>query len=60
MAIGTGVLGSFNGNDRATIVAIGTLDALSAGILIWRGGADVGLGLGLWGVDGGVGGGSPR
>ncbi len=37
MAIGIGVLGSFNGNDPATIVAIGTLDALSAGILIWVG-----------------------
>ena len=35
MAIGLGVLGRFNGNDPATIVAIGTLDALSAGILAW-------------------------
>lgn len=37
MAIGLGVLGSFNGNNRATIIAIGTLDAFSAGILIWAG-----------------------
>ncbi|KAI9811822.1 MAG: hypothetical protein M1832_000675 [Thelocarpon impressellum] len=35
MAIGLGVLQNFNGNDRSTIVAIGTLDALSAGILAW-------------------------
>lgn len=37
MAIGLGVLHSFNGNDRSTIIAIGTLDALSAGILMWIG-----------------------
>ena len=37
MAIGIGVLDSFNGNDPATIATIGTLDALSAGILIWVG-----------------------
>lgn len=37
MAIGIGVLGSFNGNDKSTIVAIGTLDAFSAGILAWVG-----------------------
>ncbi|GAB1726580.1 hypothetical protein NU195Hw_g2505t1 [Hortaea werneckii] len=37
MAIGTGVLSQFNGNDPATIVAIGTLDAFSAGILLWVG-----------------------
>jgi zinc transporter 1/2/3 len=37
MAIGIGVLNSFNGNDPSTIVAIGTLDALSAGILVWVG-----------------------
>ncbi|KAL8815225.1 MAG: hypothetical protein Q9223_005617 [Gallowayella weberi] len=37
MAIGLGVLNSFNGNNRATIIAIGTLDAFSAGILIWAG-----------------------
>ncbi|KAF3893997.1 Zinc-regulated transporter [Trichophyton interdigitale] len=35
MAIGLGVLHSFNGNDKSTIVAIGTLDAFSAGILAW-------------------------
>lgn len=37
MAIGIGVLSLFNGNDRNTIIAIGTLDALSAGILVWVG-----------------------
>lgn len=37
MAIGIGVLGNFNGNDPGTIIAIGTLDAISAGILIWVG-----------------------
>merc|ERR1712098_647936 len=37
MAIGVGVLQHFNGNDPATIVSIGTLDALSAGILLWVG-----------------------
>lgn len=37
MAIGIGVLNQFNGNDPSTIIAIGTLDAFSAGILIWIG-----------------------
>ncbi|KAH7409898.1 ZIP zinc transporter-domain-containing protein [Phaeosphaeria sp. MPI-PUGE-AT-0046c] len=37
MAIGIGVLKKFNGNDPSTIIAIGTLDALSAGILAWVG-----------------------
>ncbi|KAF1994651.1 zinc/iron transporter protein [Amniculicola lignicola CBS 123094] len=37
MAIGIGVLNNFNGNDKSTIIAIGTLDALSAGILAWVG-----------------------
>jgi zinc transporter 1/2/3 len=37
MAIGIGVLDFFNGSDPSTIVAIGTLDALSAGILAWVG-----------------------
>lgn len=37
MAIGTGVLSSYNGNDQATAIAIGTLDAFSAGILVWVG-----------------------
>ncbi|KAL6408276.1 hypothetical protein AUP68_08131 [Ilyonectria robusta] len=37
MAIGIGVLDVFNGNDPKTLIAIGTLDALSAGILIWVG-----------------------
>lgn len=37
MGIGIGVLKTFNGNDPSTIIAIGTLDALSAGILVWVG-----------------------
>ena len=37
MAIGIGVLSKFNGNDPSTLVAIGTLDAFSAGILVWVG-----------------------
>ncbi|EKD18135.1 uncharacterized protein L3040_007686 [Drepanopeziza brunnea f. sp. 'multigermtubi'] len=37
MAIGAGVLETFNGNDPTTIVTIGTLNALSAGILLWVG-----------------------
>ncbi|KAK4244241.1 hypothetical protein C7999DRAFT_17479 [Corynascus novoguineensis] len=37
MAIGIGALRQFNGNDPATVIAIGTLDALSAGILVWVG-----------------------
>ena len=41
MAIGLGVLNSFNGNSPGTIVAIGTLDALSAGILLWAGIVDM-------------------
>lgn len=41
MAIGIGVLKKFNGNDPSTIVAIGTLDALSAGILAWVGIVDM-------------------
>lgn len=45
MAIGIGVLQSFNGNDPSTIIALGTLDALSAGILLW-----VGL-VGMWAHD---------
>ncbi|KAH7004268.1 hypothetical protein EDB82DRAFT_45251 [Fusarium venenatum] len=37
MAIGIGVLNVFNGNDPSTLIAIGTLDAFSAGILVWVG-----------------------
>ena len=37
MVIGLLVLKHFNGNSPGTIIAIGTLDALSAGILIWVG-----------------------
>ncbi|KAF2172125.1 hypothetical protein M409DRAFT_49867 [Zasmidium cellare ATCC 36951] len=41
MAIGIGVLNSFNGNDPSTVITFGTLDALSAGILIWVGLVDM-------------------
>ncbi|RLL93675.1 hypothetical protein CFD26_103178 [Aspergillus turcosus] len=41
MAIGLGVLHSFNGNEKSTLVALGTLDALSAGILVWVGLVDM-------------------
>lgn len=37
MAIGIGVLSKFNGNDKSTIIALGTLDSFSAGVLIWTG-----------------------
>lgn len=37
MAIGISVLKRFNGQDPDTLIAIGTLDALSAGILLWVG-----------------------
>lgn len=37
MAIGIGALQRFNGNDPSTLIALGTLDALSAGILVWVG-----------------------
>lgn len=37
MAIGIGVLDQFNGSDKTTLIAIGTLDAFSAGILAWVG-----------------------
>jgi len=37
MAIGIGVLNQFNGNDKQTLLAMGILDALSAGILVWVG-----------------------
>ncbi|EHY59676.1 hypothetical protein ABEF92_008234 [Exophiala dermatitidis] len=41
MAIGLGVIHDFNGNDRSTILTIGTLDALSAGVLVWVGVVDM-------------------
>jgi zinc transporter 1/2/3 len=41
MGIGIGVLNIFNGNDPKTIVALGTLDSLSAGILLWVGFVDM-------------------
>lgn len=37
MAIGIGMINSWNGNDPSTILALGTLDAVSAGILTWVG-----------------------
>jgi zinc transporter 1/2/3 len=37
MGIGIGVLEHFNGNDPSTLIALGTLNALSAGILVWVG-----------------------
>lgn len=37
MAIGIGVLSKFNGNDPSTLIALGTLDSFSAGVLIWTG-----------------------
>jgi zinc transporter 1/2/3 len=41
MAIGVGVMHQWNGNDRSTIIAIGTLDAVSAGILVRVGVVDM-------------------
>ncbi|KAF9890837.1 hypothetical protein FE257_005408 [Aspergillus nanangensis] len=41
MAIGMGVLNTFNGNEKETLIALGTLDALSAGILVWVGLVDM-------------------
>ncbi|USW48516.1 Putative zinc/iron permease [Septoria linicola] len=41
MAIGIGVLNSFNGNNPATVITFGTLDALSAGVLVWVGVVDM-------------------
>lgn len=41
MAIGLGVLHSLNGNEKSTLIALGTLDALSAGILVWVGVVDM-------------------
>jgi zinc transporter 1/2/3 len=37
MAFGICVLRVFNGNDPTTIMAIGTIDAFSAGVLVWVG-----------------------
>ncbi|RMD40855.1 hypothetical protein DV735_g4280, partial [Chaetothyriales sp. CBS 134920] len=52
MAIGIGVIHDFNGNDKSTILAIGTLDAISAGILLWVGVVDM---LARdWVLDGGI------
>jgi zinc transporter 1/2/3 len=41
MAIGIGVMSKFNGNDPRTLIAIGTLNAFSAGILLWVGVVDM-------------------
>lgn len=51
MAIGVGVLDQFNGNDQSTILTIGVLDALSAGVLLWVGVVD------MWARDWAVAGG---
>ena len=51
MAIGIGVLNQFNGNDSTTLWVIGTLDALSAGVLIWVGLVD--MWARDWVIDGG-------
>ncbi|KAK4039193.1 hypothetical protein C8A01DRAFT_47274 [Parachaetomium inaequale] len=45
MAIGIGVLDVLHGNDPQTIVAVGVLDAFSAGILLWAAGWVYGGGL---------------
>ncbi|KAG7664501.1 ZRT1 [[Candida] subhashii] len=37
MAIGIGTLHTFNGNDPSTLIALGTLDSFSAGVLLWTG-----------------------
>merc|ERR1712000_698375 len=51
MAIGVGVLNQWNGNDQSTIITIGTLDAVSAGILVWVGVVD--MWARDWIIDGG-------
>lgn len=51
MGIGIGVLDRFNGNDPQTIIAIGVLDALSAGVLLWVGVVE------MWAADWAVAGG---
>ncbi|KAF1990196.1 Zip-domain-containing protein [Aulographum hederae CBS 113979] len=35
MAIGIGVRQTFNSNDKSTIITLGSMDALSAGVLAW-------------------------
>lgn len=52
MAIGIGVLNQFNGKDQSTLVAIGTLDAFSAGILIWVGVVEMWAGDWMFGAHG--------
>lgn len=37
MGIGICVLKVFNGNDPSTIIVVGSIDAFSAGILVWVG-----------------------
>lgn len=51
MAIGIGVLSGFNGNDPSTIIAIGVLNGLSAGILIWIGVVEMWAGDWIFGGD---------
>lgn len=52
MAIGIGVLDSFNGKDKSTLLAIGTLDAVSAGILVWVGVVEMWAGDWMFGSHG--------
>jgi zinc transporter 1/2/3 len=49
MAIGIGARNHFNGNDRQTLLALGTLDALSAGILLYVGAVEMLAGDWIWG-----------
>ncbi|KAF2136863.1 uncharacterized protein K452DRAFT_302372 [Aplosporella prunicola CBS 121167] len=52
MALGLGLLHRFNGNSAAVLLAIGVLDALSAGILAWT--AVVEMLAGEWMAPGGA------
>ncbi|KAF8423379.1 zinc/iron transporter [Tirmania nivea] len=45
MVIGVGVLNKFNENDKHTLLTMATLDALSAGILVWVGAVE------MWAAD---------
>jgi zinc transporter 1/2/3 len=45
MAIGIAVRRSFNANDRNTVLTLGTMNALSAGVLAWVGFVE------LWSAD---------
>jgi zinc transporter 1/2/3 len=49
MAVGLAVRNSFNGTDRTTFLMLGSLDAVSAGILVWVGVAEMWAGDWLYG-----------